>query len=127
MITAGSGLPETPIYLAAVNGHGRHGDAFGRTATGGSIYAGRGGHFLNAAAFTAPAPGQWGNAGRDSITGAGTVHAQRLAGADVPVGEAVQPGYSGGLDESAESCGVLELEHDAESRYQSGIELGLHD
>jgi hypothetical protein len=37
--------------------------------TGASVYAAQPGLFLNPAAFTAPAPGQWGNAGRDSITG----------------------------------------------------------
>jgi hypothetical protein len=69
-ITAGSGLPQTPIYLAAVNGTGVTGPIRpDRTAA--SIYAGSAGHFLNPAAFAAPQPGQWGTAGRDSITGPG--------------------------------------------------------
>ena len=37
--------------------------------TGAPIHAAPSGLFLNPAAYTAPAPGQWGNAGRDSIVG----------------------------------------------------------
>jgi trimeric autotransporter adhesin len=59
-ITAGSGLPETPVYLAPVEGTGV-------TGTIRPDYIG--GSFPNPAAYTAPLPGQWGNAGRDSITG----------------------------------------------------------
>jgi hypothetical protein len=69
-IVAGSGLPETPIYLAAVNGTGFTGSIRPDRAAG-SIYAGSGGHFLNPAAYAAPQPGQWGDAGRDSILGPG--------------------------------------------------------
>jgi len=69
-ITAGSGLPQTPIYLAAVNGTGVTGSLRPDRASG-SIYAGSAGHFLNPSAFAAPQPGQWGTAGRDSITGPG--------------------------------------------------------
>jgi hypothetical protein len=59
-ITAGSGLPETPVYLAPVKGTGV-------TGTIRPDYIG--GYFLDRAAYIAPLPGQWGNAGRDSITG----------------------------------------------------------
>jgi hypothetical protein len=67
-ITIGSGLPQTPIYLAAVPGTGVTG-SIRPDATGASLYAAPSGLFLNPAAFTAPLPGQWGNAGRDSVTG----------------------------------------------------------
>lgn len=70
VITAGSGLPQTPIYLAAVNGTGVTGSIRPDRASG-SVYAGSNGHFLNPAAFAAPQPGQWGTAGRDSIIGPG--------------------------------------------------------
>jgi hypothetical protein len=71
-IVAGSGLPETPIYLAATNGSGVSGNLRpDRTST--SIYAAPADRFLNAAAYTSPQPGQWGNAGRDSITGPGSL------------------------------------------------------
>ncbi len=67
-INAGSGLPETPIYLAAVPGTGVTG-TIRPNVTGAPLYAAPSGHFLNVAAYAAPAPGQWGNARRDSITG----------------------------------------------------------
>ncbi len=70
-LSAGSGLPETPVYLAATNGSGVTG-SLRPDRTPAPLYTGVAGHFLNAAAYTAPQPGQWGTAGRDSITGPGT-------------------------------------------------------
>jgi len=67
-ITAGSGLPETPVYLAPVQGTGVTG-SIRPEYTGAPLYAAPSGLFLNPAAYTAPLAGQWGNAGRDSITG----------------------------------------------------------
>jgi hypothetical protein len=67
-ITAGTGLPESPVYLAAVPGTGFTGTIRPDT-TGAPIYASRAGLHLNPAAYTAPAAGQWGTAGRNSITG----------------------------------------------------------
>ncbi len=67
-ITAGSGLPETPIYFAAVNGTGVTG-TIRPEYTGAPLYSPPPGFFLNPAAYTAPLPGQWGNAGRNSIIG----------------------------------------------------------
>jgi len=67
-ITAGSGLPETPLYFEAVPGTGVTG-TIRPDRTGAPLYARAAGHFLNSAAFSAPASGQWGNAGRDSIIG----------------------------------------------------------
>lgn len=69
-INTGTGLPETPIYLAATPGTGFTG-SIRPNRTGASLYAAPAGYHLNAAAYTAPTPGQWGNAGRDSITGPG--------------------------------------------------------
>jgi len=69
-IVAGSGLPETPSYLAAVSGTGVTGPIRPDRTTA-SIYAGASGHFLNPAAYAAPQSGQWGDAGRDSIVGPG--------------------------------------------------------
>ena len=68
VITAGSGLPLTPVYLAAVPGTGCA-NCLRPDYTGANLYAPPEGRFLNPAAYTAPLPGQWGNAGRDSITG----------------------------------------------------------
>lgn len=67
-ITAGSGLPLTPVYLAAVSGTGVTG-SIRPDVTGASPYAAPAGYFLNPAAYAAPTPGNWGNAGRNSIIG----------------------------------------------------------
>jgi trimeric autotransporter adhesin len=67
-IMAGSGLPLTPIYLAAVKGTGVTG-SIRPDFTGASPYAAPTGLYLNPAAYAAPAPGNWGNAGRNSIIG----------------------------------------------------------
>ena len=68
-ITVGSGLPETPIYgLVPVPGTGVTG-TIRPDLTGASLYAAPAGLFLNPSAYAAPAAGQWGNAGRDSVIG----------------------------------------------------------
>jgi len=67
-ITAGSGFPLTPVYPAAVRNTAVSGPVR-PDYTGASVYAAPAGLFLNPAAYTNPASGQWGNAGRDSITG----------------------------------------------------------
>jgi len=69
-ITAGTGMPETPSYLAAVPGTGFTG-TIRPSLTGAPLYASSAGLHLNAAAYAAPLSGQWGTAGRDSITGPG--------------------------------------------------------
>jgi trimeric autotransporter adhesin len=67
-LTAGSGFPETPVYLTNVAGTGVIGTVR-PNYTGASVTAAPAGLFLNPAAFAPPALGQWGDAGRDSITG----------------------------------------------------------
>ncbi|HEY6250017.1 MAG TPA: carboxypeptidase regulatory-like domain-containing protein [Candidatus Angelobacter sp.] len=67
-ITAGSGLPQTPIFLAPVPGTGVTG-TIRPDVTGAPLHDAPAGLFLNPAAFTAPAVGQWGSAGRGSIVG----------------------------------------------------------
>ena len=69
-ITTATGQPLTPIYLAAVPGTGVTGP-LRPSLTGAPLYAAPAGYHLNAAAYSTPAAGQWGNAGRDSITGPG--------------------------------------------------------
>ncbi len=70
--TAGTGFPETPLYPAAVPGTG-FANIIRPSTTGASIYSSANGSHLNAAAYTAPASGQWGTAGRDSIIGPGQI------------------------------------------------------
>ena len=67
-ITAGTGLPETPLYLATVPGTGFTG-TIRPNLTGASMTQAPAGYFLNDAAYAAPPAGQWGTARRDSITG----------------------------------------------------------
>ena len=67
-LTTGSGLPLTPVYLAAVRGTGVTG-SIRPDYTGASLYDAPAGFFLNPAAYTTPGGGRWGNAGRNSITG----------------------------------------------------------
>jgi hypothetical protein len=66
-LTAGSGLPLTPVYLTSVRGTGVTGsiraDRIG--ASGDTVD----GYYLNPAAYAPPAPGRWGTAGRNSVTG----------------------------------------------------------
>jgi hypothetical protein len=68
VITAGTGLPLTPTYVSGVAGTGVSG-TIRAEYTGANVYDAPAGLYLNPAAYTAPPSGQWGNAGRDSITG----------------------------------------------------------
>jgi hypothetical protein len=67
-LNLGSGLPQTPVYISAVRGTGVTGN-LRPDVTGLPVDDAPAGLFLNPAAFRAPAAGQWGNAGRNSITG----------------------------------------------------------
>jgi hypothetical protein len=66
-LSAGSGTPLTPVFLAPVTGTGITG-TLRPDVTGAPLYLEQNGGYLNSAAFVAPASG-WGNAGRNSITG----------------------------------------------------------
>jgi hypothetical protein len=68
-ITAGSGLPQTPIDSAlVVSGYSA---VVRPSVTNAPLFAAPSGRYLNPAAYSAPLAGQWGNARRDSITGPG--------------------------------------------------------
>jgi len=67
-LTAGSGLPLSPIYQTAVKGTGVTGP-LRPDLTGSDVHDTSGGRHLNALAYEAPKSGQWGNAGRNSIVG----------------------------------------------------------
>ena len=66
-LTAGSGSPFTPTVLAQIQGTGVIG-TLRPNLTGASLDAPPG-YYLNPAAYAAPAPGEWGNAGRNSVVG----------------------------------------------------------
>jgi hypothetical protein len=66
-MTVGSGLPLTPISLLPVAGTGISGSV--RASLTGATLDPPSGYYLNPAAYRAPAPGEWGSAGRNSVTG----------------------------------------------------------
>jgi hypothetical protein len=66
-MSAGSGLPLTAIYLGTLPGTGVTGTL--RASRTDAAVAPPAGYYLNPAAFAAPSPGTWGNAGRNSVTG----------------------------------------------------------
>jgi len=66
-MTTGSGLPLTPVYLTSVPGTGVTGSI--RASLTGASPDPPEGYYLNPLAYATPAPGQWGNAGRNSIPG----------------------------------------------------------
>lgn len=70
-VNAGSGLPETPVYLAPVPGTGVTG-TIRPDRTSAPLYLASNGYFLNSTAYAVPTTGQWGNAGRNSIRGPAT-------------------------------------------------------
>ena len=67
-ISAGSGLPLTPVYPVAVSGTGVSGPVR-PDYTGADIHDAPPGLYLNPDAYRAPAAGHWGSAGRNSIAG----------------------------------------------------------
>ena len=67
-LTLGSGTPLTPVLLAPVRGTGITG-SLRPDVTGAPINVDADGRHVNPLAFAAPAAGQWGNAGRNSIRG----------------------------------------------------------
>ncbi len=67
-LTLGTGMPLTPNALLAVPPTGFT-CCIRPEYTGASVYAAPAGRWLNPDAYIAPLPGQWGDAGRDSITG----------------------------------------------------------
>ena len=67
-LTVGSGLPLTPLYLTSLAGTGLTG-TLRASYTGAPVAEAPEGYYVNPAAFAAPAPSEWGNAGRNSITG----------------------------------------------------------
>ena len=70
-IGSGTGMPETPVYPAAVPGTGFIGP-LRPSLTGAPVGFSSGHSHVNASAYEAPTAGAWGTAGRNSITGPAT-------------------------------------------------------
>jgi hypothetical protein len=69
-IAVGSGMPQTPVYVAAVPGTGIT-NTIRPDLTGVPVLLSQPGRHLNMDAYTSPQEGSWGTAGRNSITGPG--------------------------------------------------------
>ena len=67
-LSTGSGLPLTPIYLMQISGTGVLG-AIRAAKTSTAVGDAPDGYFLNPLGYAPPALGQWGDAGRNSVTG----------------------------------------------------------
>ncbi len=67
-VNLGTGQPLTPVYFAVQHGTGVTG-SIRPMYTGAPLYDAPPGLHLNPAAYAPPPLGQWGNAGRDTITG----------------------------------------------------------
>ena len=67
-LTAGTGMPLSPVFLAPVGRTGVTG-SIRPDYTGAPLYAAPAGRYLNPLAFQPALNGRWGNAGRNSITG----------------------------------------------------------
>lgn len=86
-LTVGSGLPETPIILSRVaTGTGVTG-TLRADYIGGSLAAVLPGYGFNTAAFAAPPSGEYGDAGRDIITGPIQLNLNASAGRVFRLGE----------------------------------------
>ena len=109
----GTGLPETPIYLAAVPGTGQTG-TIRPDPTGAPITMSRAGQHLNPAAYTPPLPGEWGTAGRNSITGPNQFSLDTSVARTFRPTRTLLPRLQGGGNQHAQSPGLYRLEHDRE-------------
>jgi hypothetical protein len=67
-LNSGTGLPFTPVYPTSFSGTGVIGSIRAKY-TGAPVAAVPPGYYVNPAAFAPAAPGEWGNAPRNSITG----------------------------------------------------------
>jgi hypothetical protein len=67
-LTTGTGTPLTPTFFSPLRGTGIIGGTR-PSLTGAPIDDAPDGYYANRDAFAAPAPGEWGNAARNSITG----------------------------------------------------------
>jgi len=66
-LTTGSGLPFTPIINTPIGVTGVNGSV--RPSYTGASLSAPAGYYLNPSAYTVPPVGQWGDVGRNSVTG----------------------------------------------------------
>ncbi len=109
----GSGLPETPVYLAAVPGTGYTG-TIRPNVTGAPIAVSNGSQHLNPAAYQRASCGRMGNRGQEFHHRSEHVQPRQLSRADFPAEWAVLSGLEGVGDEYAQSPCVYRVEYDGE-------------
>ena len=110
-LLVGTGFPETPIYLTNVVGTGITG-TIRPNYTGASITAAPAGLFLNPAAYSAPLPGQWGDAGRDSITGPTEVFLNASIGRTFRLSSSAECRLADGRNQRAEYRDLYLVQYD---------------
>jgi hypothetical protein len=84
-LTLYTGMPETPVLPSTTKGTGITGQV--RPEVIAPLYPAIAGYPFNVDAFTDPAAGQWGNAGRDIVTGPSTFGVNASAARTIRVGE----------------------------------------
>lgn len=100
-LTAGSGLPLTPVHLAAVSGTGFSGTIRPDLVGAAAAREAPPGYYLDPNAYTAPAPGRWGSAGRHSVTGPAQFEL------DAGIGRAFSQGDRVTVDWSLDAINIL--------------------
>ena len=109
-ITVGSGLPETPIYLAAVPGTGVTG-SIRPDYTGAPLYAAPSGLFLNPAAYTAPLGRPMGKRGKRFDHRPRSIHLEHFHGAHIPLERPIQSRFADRLHKLSQPRHFYELEY----------------
>ena len=84
-LSLATGTPETPVLPTVTKGTGITGQV--RPEVIGPLYPATGGYPFNVNAFTTPPAGQWGDAGRDIVTGPSSFSLNASASRTIRVGE----------------------------------------
>jgi hypothetical protein len=84
-VTLATGMPETPVLNSVTRNTGITGQV--RPEVIGSLYPAIGGYPFNINAFAAPPSGQWGDAGRDIVTGPTVFSLNAHAGRTIRIAE----------------------------------------
>jgi len=84
-LSIATGTPETPVLNSTTRGTGITGQV--RPEVIGSLYPAAAGYPFNVNAFTTPPSGQWGDAGRDIVTGPSSFALNASASRTIRVGE----------------------------------------
>jgi len=112
-ITAASGLPETPVYLAAVAGTGVTG-SIRPSLTGAPLYSAPAGLHLNPAAYKSSGGRRNGRCAKKLDHRSGQFVFNGQLQRSFRLKDRLQPGSASGFNEPAQPRCVYQLEHDIE-------------